>query len=146
MRANNFAETFKEWSVRDETSVIVGAVIVVAYTLLGGFWAVSLTDTLQGFVMALTSIALPIACLFTLGFDGLVDGVRSGTQPGFASVFGAMDTSFALGFVLGTLGIGLGYPGQPHVVNRFMRCGWGARDAHRAGPWRSRGPSSCTRG
>lgn len=125
---NNFAETFKAWEVTDATSIVIGAIVVVTYTLLGGFWAVSLTDTLQGFVMVVTAVALPIACLAHLGFDGFVAGIQGVDVPGFASIFGGMELSLAVGFVLGTLGIGLGYPGQPHVVNRFMAMRMGERE------------------
>ncbi|NGP53071.1 sodium/proline symporter, partial [Thioalkalivibrio sp. XN8] len=44
-----FASAFE---LRMETAVLVGAAVVLVYTLLGGFWAVSVTDTVQGLVMA----------------------------------------------------------------------------------------------
>jgi sodium/proline symporter len=102
-------------------SIVLGAVIVVAYTLLGGFWAVSVTDMIQGMVMALASIALPVAAWIEVGgYAGLSEGLASVDVPGFTSLFRNASGPAALGVVLGLLGIGLGYPGQPHVVNRFM--------------------------
>jgi len=99
-------------------AILLGAGVVVLYTLLGGFWAVSVTDTVQGLVMAGTAAMLPVVALTAIGgFGPLLDGLAAqqghGVQPPIAGIAG-------LGFVLGTLGIGLGYPGQPHVVNRFM--------------------------
>lgn len=102
------------------TSIAIGVAIILFYTLLGGFWAVSVTDTLQGLLMAAAALFLPVVALTQLGgFDALVTGLgqlgEGGMHPtrGFAGALG-------VAFVLGTLGIGLGYPGQPHVVNRFM--------------------------
>ena len=112
---NAFASAF---ALEMRTAVMIGAGVVLLYTLLGGFWAVSVTDTLQGLVMALTALVLPVAAVAAAGgpaavLDALaVQGAPLAGPPtaGIAAV----------GFVLGTLGIGLGYPGQPHVVNRFM--------------------------
>lgn len=110
-----FASTF---DLEMTTAVLVGAGIILLYTLLGGFWAVSVTDTLQGLVMAATALLLPLAAYTAVsGMGGLGPGLAAlsdtGVRPPTAGIAG-------IGFVLGTLGIGLGYPGQPHVVNRFM--------------------------
>lgn len=113
-----FAETFD----MDMThAVLLGSAVVVVYTILGGFLAVSLTDTLQGFVMALAAIALPVAAWSAIGgLEGLSAGLSRVDIPGYTSLAQGLSTAAAVGFVLGLLGIGLGYPGQPHVVNRFM--------------------------
>lgn len=104
-----------------EMSILVGAGVVLIYTLLGGFWAVSITDTLQGLVMAATAVVLPIAALIHLGgFGALGDELSRVAPAGWLSLGGPRPTSIAIGATLGLLGIGLGYPGQPHVVNRFM--------------------------
>ncbi len=98
-------------------AIVIGALIVVFYTLLGGFWAVSVTDSLQGMLMALTAVALPVAGLFAVGGPGPLFAALVQAEGG---LYGARAAPAAVGFVLGTLGIGLGYPGQPHVLNRFM--------------------------
>ena len=103
------------------SSVLLGAGVIVLYTLLGGFWAVSVTDTLQGVVMVVASLALPIAGLSLVGgLSGLGAAVAAVDAPGYASVTQGLGPAAAVGLVIGLLGIGLGYPGQPHVVNRFM--------------------------
>ena len=97
-----------------------GVALVLVYTLLGGFWAASVSDTLQGLAMAAAAIVLPIAGIVAMGGLGdywtrLASDFSGGTlAPGQAG-WGA-----ALAFGFGLLGIGFGYPGQPHVVNRFM--------------------------
>ncbi|MEO0421081.1 MAG: sodium/proline symporter [Pseudomonadota bacterium] len=104
-----------------ELSVLIGAAIVVLYTLLGGFWAVSVTDSVQGVLMALTALVLPLAGVLAVGGVGpLWEHLGSSAGGG---LFGARGAPAAIGFVAGTLGIGLGYPGQPHVLNRFMALG-----------------------
>jgi sodium/proline symporter len=104
-----------------ESSILLGAGIVVLYTMLGGFWAVSVTDTLQGFVMAVAAVVLPIGAFVAVGgVEGLAAGLAAVDVPGFSSLTRGMEAPLAVGFVAGLLGIGLGYPGQPHVVNRFM--------------------------
>lgn len=111
-----FAETF---DIRFEWALLIGAGIVVFYTLLGGFWAVSLTDTLQGFMMVVAAIVLPAVALARVGTSGLTASLL-GDATWWSAATKGLPTAAALGFVLGLLGIGLGYPGQPHVVNRFM--------------------------
>ena len=127
--AKTFASTF---GLSIGGSLLLGSTVVVLYTMLGGFWAVSLTDTLQGLLMAAVALLLPVAALVAVGGPlelwqamGRVEEIRLGGK-----VIGAAPEIFlsptralgpaALGLVLGLLGIGLGYPGQPHVVNRFM--------------------------
>ena len=113
-------------------AVIVGGAVVLIYTLLGGFWAVSATDTLQGLLMALTAVVLPVVAFAELGWSGFTDGLAKVPIAGFTSVFQGLGWASALGFVLGILGIGLNYPGQPHVVNRFMALGGGDAELRRA--------------
>ncbi|NNF51957.1 MAG: sodium/proline symporter [Gammaproteobacteria bacterium] len=113
-----FASTF---GMSTTTAIVVGAVIILFYTLLGGFWAVSVTDTVQGLLMALTAVVLPVTALIAAGgFSGLAAGLTLVSLPHELSATGVHAGIAGFGFIAGTLGIGLGYPGQPHVVNRFM--------------------------
>jgi sodium/proline symporter len=109
------------FAVDEGLAVVVGAGVILLYTLLGGLWAVSLTDTVQGLMMALTAVVLPIAAVVELGgFARLADGILAVPADGYASMGGPRAGILAIGFVVGLLGIGLGYPGQPHVVKYFM--------------------------
>lgn len=102
-------------------AILIGAAVVLAYVWLGGFWAASVTDSLQGLLMAVSALALPLLALAAVGGVGpLIDGLVAGGQSGLLLWTGQPTLPVALGFVIGLFGIGLGYPGQPHVVNRFM--------------------------
>ncbi|MDE0581861.1 sodium/proline symporter PutP [Planococcus sp. A6] len=81
--------------------LIIGSVVVVAYTLFGGFLAVSYTDFVQGIMMFLSLIAVPVVGIFVTGGVSLVSG---------ASTIG----------VISAAAWGLGYFGQPHIIVRFM--------------------------
>ncbi|MBT8061155.1 MAG: sodium/proline symporter [Gammaproteobacteria bacterium] len=115
---NTFASTF---DLSMTSSILIGATIIMVYTMLGGFWAVSVTDTVQGLLMALTAIMLPVAALLALGgWDGFTDGLRSVSSPAQLSWTGENAGLVALGFAFGSLGISLGTFGQPHLMVRFM--------------------------
>ena len=102
-----------------DLSIVLGAAVILGYTLLGGFIAVSVTDTLQGLLMALVAALLPLAAVLALGeADGYA---RMLAFPGDSfSLTPASGGLAALGFVVGCMSVGLAQPGQPHVVNRFM--------------------------
>jgi sodium/proline symporter len=106
------------FNLSKQNSIMIGAGIVLVYTLLGGFWAVSITDSVQGVLMVVASLVLPSVALSAAGgFGSLSDGLAA-----IGNVGSPIGTSALVGvfFVLGLFGIGVGYPGQPHVVNRFM--------------------------
>lgn len=115
---NAFAASF---GVSTAVSISIGAGVIVLYTLLGGFWAVSVTDMLQGLLMVAAALFLPVVALaYVGGFGELLQGLRAAAGPDGITFTRGYPGILGLAFVLGTLGIGLGYPGQPHVVNRFM--------------------------
>lgn len=102
-------------------AVAVGALTVLVYTLLGGFWAASATDALQGLFMGATAIFLPAFALYLAGgWFPVWESLTAAAAGGGLLLTGEESLLIGTFFVLGTLGIGLGYPGQPHVVNRFM--------------------------
>ncbi len=107
--------------IRQNTAIMVGAAVVLAYVWLGGFWAASVTDSVQGLLMAFSALLLPLLALNAVGGPGeLVGSLVAAADSGLGLWTAQSSFPAAVGFVLGLFGIGLGYPGQPHVVNRFM--------------------------
>jgi sodium/proline symporter len=102
-----------------QSSILLGASVVLAYTLLGGFWAVSVTDSVQGLLMVIAGLVLPIAALSAVGGPAaLSDALGAMSAPTIPA--GQFSGLTGLLFVLAMFGITIGYPGQPHVVNRYM--------------------------
>jgi len=102
-------------------AIVVGGFIVLLYTLLGGFWAVSLTDTLQGLLMLVASVVLPIAGLVAVGgFEQLSVGLQATASDSQLSWTAGNAGMLGLGFAAGMMLVGLGTFGQPHLLNRFM--------------------------
>lgn len=90
--------------------------VVVSYTLFGGFLAVSWTDFVQGLIMFIALILVPLVTIIELG----------GIGPSFSEIKSIDESLFNIFKGTSFLGIvslfawGLGYFGQPHVIVRFM--------------------------
>lgn len=97
------------------TGIIITAAIVLLYTVVGGFLAVSLTDMFQAAFMLIALVLLPVIAVFNLG--GLTDMLQQ-----LALLDAAYVDPFAVsvGAAIGFLGIGLGSPGNPHILARYM--------------------------
>jgi len=99
-----------------ETALWAGAAATIAYTFIGGFLAVSWTDTVQASLMIFALILTPIVVMLATG----------GIDPTFAAIELKDSTSFDMlkgaSFigVISLMGWGLGYFGQPHILARFM--------------------------
>jgi len=114
---NAFQNTF---NLNILESITISAVIIYVYTYMGGYLAVSITDTIQGLLMAFTALVMPIVAINKLGgisvlFDKIITNsteYSSLTMGNFGFV--------AVGLIIGNLGIALGYFGQPHLLSRFM--------------------------
>jgi sodium/proline symporter len=107
--------------VQQTAAIVIGAAVVLVYVWLGGFWAASVTDSVQGLLMALTALLLPALAVVAAGGPAeLAAALWASARATDGAWTGQAGLQAAIGFVLGLFGIGLGYPGQPHVVNRFM--------------------------
>jgi sodium/proline symporter len=106
--------------IDEHLAIVIGAAVVLAYVWLGGFWAASVTDSVQGLLMAFSAALLPLLAFIAVGPQTLLDSLTIEGAAGTQLWTGQASLPAAIGFVLGLFGIGLGYPGQPHVVNRFM--------------------------
>lgn len=100
--------------------MMIGAFIIVIYTIMGGFFAVAWTDLLQGTIMVFTLVLLPIVGLIELGGIDKLSFALKNIDPGLLLVGGGKEGFPMIASILGGLGIGLGYMGQPHLVTRFM--------------------------
>lgn len=97
-------------------SLWIGAIVIISYTFLGGFLAVSWTDFIQGILMFLALIVVPIVAVNKLGGWGETVSSVGEIDPIYLDAFSGMS---ALA-IISLLAWGLGYFGQPHILTRFM--------------------------
>ena len=102
-------------------AVIISAVIIVAYTFLGGFNAVAWTDLIQGLLMIMAIVALPIALITSIqnfSPDMIAETAKLGSDDtaGYASLFAGRSANS----IISDLAWALGYFGMPHILVRFM--------------------------
>lgn len=105
-----------------ELGLYVTAGVVVAYTLFGGFLAVSITDFVQGCIMFVSLVLVPIVALDHLGGISTVMTQVNTLNPEFLNPFIDANTATALSAlgIISLLSWGFGYFGQPHIIVRFM--------------------------
>jgi SSS family solute:Na+ symporter/sodium/proline symporter len=99
-----------------ELGLYITAGVVVAYTLFGGFLAVSLTDFVQGCIMFVALVLVPVVAINEVG--GLVE-----MQTTISSInIDLLDIFSGMGIIsiISAMAWGLGYFGQPHIIVRFM--------------------------
>jgi sodium/proline symporter len=102
-------------------AVLSGAGVVIAYTFLGGFLAVSWTDAVQGTLMLFALIAVPVVAIMDMGGWDAMTSAMAHTNPALLEAFSSTDGEpLTVIAVLSLLGWGLGYFGQPHILARFM--------------------------
>ena len=106
--------SFSEYTI----GIWLTLVIVLTYTVVGGFLAVSLTDFVQGCIMMLALIIMPAVVLFGSGGGGFdqASSTLAKIDPNFLSLTSGLTF---IGF-LSAVTWGLGYFGQPHIIVRFM--------------------------
>jgi len=96
--------------------ILITAAIILFYTIVGGFLAVSLTDTIQGIIMVFALLVLPLVAISHIGgFGEFFSEASKLNQGSFFNPF-----ALGMGTMIGFLGIGLGSPGNPHIIVRYM--------------------------
>jgi len=103
--------------------MLIGAAIVLFYTVIGGFRAACWTDFVQALIMVGTLIIFPIYMIVSQGgFEYLQTELAKAGEGYSLSLWPSATGPALFGFLLGSgaLGINFGYPGQPHVLVRFM--------------------------
>ncbi|WP_102796046.1 sodium/proline symporter PutP [Bowmanella denitrificans] len=104
------------------TGLFVTAGVVAAYTLFGGFLAVSMTDFVQGCIMFISLVLVPVVAFSHLGGVSQVNADISQLNAAMLDLFTNAQTGEALTAlgIISLLAWGLGYFGQPHIIVRFM--------------------------
>ena len=106
----------KTFGMDYQLALWIGALVIVSYTFLGGFLAVSWTDFFQGSLMLFALLVLPVITIVkTGGWTELLKGVST-VNKNATDVFSGMST---MG-IISLMAWGLGYFGQPHILARFM--------------------------
>lgn len=101
--------------------MVLGASVIIVYTMLGGFFAVAFTDMIQGIIMIGALVILPLAGLADiLATKGEFAQALGASGENYVSLTGDKSGWLALAFIISGLSWGLGYMGQPHLLTRFM--------------------------
>ena len=112
------------FGLKQSTGMILGAVVIIFYTMMGGFFAVAWTDMVQGIIMIGTLVVLPLVGLVELkeiheGTSPLADLVSNDGHR-MLSWTGGKTGWAAAALIVSGLSWALGYMGQPHLLTRFM--------------------------
>ncbi|MBA1277224.1 MULTISPECIES: sodium/proline symporter PutP [Pseudomonadaceae] len=99
-----------------DTALWVGAAATILYVFIGGFLAVSWTDTVQATLMIFALLITPVFVILALGDVGAAMNTIAAQDPSNFDMFKGL--SFIA--IISLLGWGLGYFGQPHILVRFM--------------------------
>ena len=106
-------------------AMIIGAIVVIGYTVLGGFLAVSTTDLIQSIIMTFALIFIVLFGIQQAGGWELV-AANANSLPGYLNFTQGYDaatgqaSSYGALSIASTLAWGLGYFGMPHILLRFM--------------------------
>ena len=104
-------------------ALAIGAVVILVYTFLGGFLAVCTTDFVQGLLMLVGLMVVPV-CAYSFidgSFEAQVtaSGI-TGSYSDYMSLFSNGGKPYRFIDILSQLAWGLGYCGMPHILVRFM--------------------------
>jgi sodium/proline symporter len=102
-----------------QIALVIGALVILIYTFLGGFFAVCWTDLIQGLLMLCALLVVPIIAAAAL--SGGAGETTTNLPPGFLNFFtDASGKPLTMVSLISQLAWGLGYFGMPHILVRFM--------------------------
>ena len=106
-------------------ALTIGAAVILIYTFMGGFMAVCVTDFIQGLLMLVGVLAIPIIAFFLLGGTGNLQALleSSGVSGGSASFLSLLESGgrpYTAMEIFSQVAWGFGYFGMPHILIRFM--------------------------
>ena len=101
-------------------AVIIGGLIIVAYTFLGGFLAVCWTDLLQGTLMVVAIVVVPAIGYHAVGGTAAVEKAIALKRVSTSLMPQGESLSVCICMILSSMAWGIGYFGQPHILVRFM--------------------------
>ena len=102
-------------------ALTISAVIILAYTFMGGFMAVCVTDFIQGMLMVVALVTVPVVSYALMGGDVAGSLAQTGVNAAnFLNVMKNGDNNFTAVEIISQLAWGLGYCGMPHILVRFM--------------------------
>jgi sodium/proline symporter len=108
--------------------IVLGATVIIIYTMLGGFFAVAITDMIQGIIMFGALVILPLAGIAEIiaNHGEFVSSImENGKQ--YTNLGGQYSGWMAFAVAVSGLSWGFGYMGQPHLLTRFMSIGNSAK-------------------
>ena len=109
--------------INKTVGMIIASIIIIVYTMLGGFNAVCWTDFVQGLLMLAAIMILPIIALAFMGADIAPEGFLAWSaidENFFNPLSGGSFNWKSVSDILSGLGWGLGYFGMPHIIVRYM--------------------------
>ncbi len=111
------------FGVEYKIALTIGAAVILIYTFLGGFLAVCTTDFIQGMLMLVALLIVPLVAYITMSGDIVsaleASGVAGGA-PAYMSLMSNGGKAYGAVDIISQIAWGLGYCGMPHILVRFM--------------------------
>jgi len=120
------------FGIKEVHGMILGAAVIIFYTMMGGFFAVAWTDLVQGIIMVGALVILPLAGFIELAEQGIslsgeMGSMTSADGLSLFSLTGGKTGWAAAALIISGLSWAFGYMGQPHLLTRFMSISSSAR-------------------
>jgi sodium/proline symporter len=104
-----------------KTGVVVGSLFIIGYTFVGGFKAVSYTDVVQGVLMLLGLIAVPVVAISAAGGWGAIESTLIAEDASLMNIWAVGDGSRPVWIAIASfVAIGLPFIGVPQLLTRYM--------------------------